>query len=169
MCIGLALRLTSVRMSAPVMRPAAKAAMGSAIGGNGIRNATIVATASEAPADTPINSGPASGLRSVPCMTAPETPSIAPASAPPITRGRRRSRTMKRWLSSTPAEPSRTSATVATESVGVPQAREQSTTPADTQLRTITAVIAFFQRRLPYSGVPSQVMRGPRRPAGPGR
>jgi len=122
---------------------------------------TMVATAREAPADTPISSGPARGLRSVSCITAPEAPSMPPARAPPMTRGSRRLRTMKRWLSSTPAEPNRAPTTVPTERVGVPQAREQSATPADMQERTITTATACFQRRLRYSEVPSQVMERP--------
>ena len=115
--MGLDLRLTSDRITAPVASPATRAAIGRAIPGSGSRKAMMVATAREAPAETPINSGPARGLRRVSCITAPEAPSMAPDTTAPITRGRRRFRTMN-WRFPSDSEPKRASKDLADRQVG---------------------------------------------------
>ena len=105
----------------------------------------MVATAREAPADTPINSGPARGLRSVSCMTAPEAPSMAPATTPPTTLGSRRFCTMNCWLPSDSA-PNRAFSTSVTDRSGVPHMSDMTATAAHKQATMATTVTARIHR-----------------------
>ena len=146
MRMGLLFRLTNDRIAAPVARPATSAASGRAMPGNGSRKATMVATAREAPADTPINSGPARGFRSVSCITAPEAPSIPPATSPPMTLGSRRFCTMNCWFPSGAAEPNSASTTWRTDRSGVPCMSDTTATAAQRQAMMATTMVARAHR-----------------------
>ena len=143
--MGLDLRLTSDRITAPVTSPATSAAIGRAMPGKGSRKATMVATAREAPAETPINSGPAKGLRRVSCITAPEAPSMAPATTPPTTRGSRRLRTMN-WRLPSDSEPNTASRTSPTDRSGVPCMSETRATTTHRAAMTANTPAARIQR-----------------------
>ena len=143
--MGLDFRLTSDRITAPVASPATSAAIGRAIPGKGRRKAMMVATAREAPAETPINSGPARGLRRVSCITAPEAPSMAPATTAPTTRGRRRLRTMN-WRFPSDSEPNNASRTSPTDRSGVPCMIDTTDTSAQRAAMAATTPAARIHR-----------------------
>ena len=169
MRMGLPFRLTNDRITVPVARPARRAASGRAMPGNGSRKATMVATAREAPADTPISSGPARGFLSVSCITAPETPSIPPATSPPMTLGSLRFCTINRWFPSEVGEPNRASSTSPTDRSGVPRMSDTTATIAQRQAMTATTMAARAHR-LRNSEYLLQVEEGrePKRPSSTG-
>src|SRR2546425_643144 len=112
------------------------AAIGTSAGSN--PSATATTAPSDAPADVPVTNGPASGLRSMPCRSAPAAASAPPTSAAPSTRGRRSSRMIVPLVPSAPRRADSTSpGAIATAPTRMPAAA-LSTSAATSSAKTVT-------------------------------
>ncbi len=137
-------------------------------------SATPTITASAAPALIPSRPGSASGLRVSACISAPATPSAAPASSATRVRGRRSSRTT-RWRSSCGSTACRASRVTARGTGREPSARLARAASASSSAPASRPQARRRRRRigdacmsgLPANGVPSSSRCG--RNWGPGR
>ncbi|MPM90442.1 hypothetical protein SDC9_137563 [bioreactor metagenome] len=95
-------------------------------------NAMAITAPSDAPLETPSVLPSASGLRSKPCMAAPQSESAAPVSATHSTRGRRTERMIETAMESGCGRPNTAfQMTVNVSETGMP------TLPAETQNRSV--------------------------------